>query len=78
VLTASFVLGKERYSNDSHQLTFFEELENRLKRLPGVTAAAITDSIPPAGITRSRPLTALKIPGRPRLQGGMGGTVIWR
>jgi putative ABC transport system permease protein len=78
VITASFVLGKERYSNDSRQLAFFEELENNLKRLPGVTAAAITDSLPPAGITRSRPFTALEIPGRPRLRGGMGGTVIWR
>jgi predicted permease len=78
VITASFVLGKERYSNDSRQLAFFEALENNLKRLPGVTAAAITDSLPPAGITRSRPFTALEIPGRPRLQGGMGGTVIWR
>jgi putative ABC transport system permease protein len=78
VLTASFVLGKERYSDDSRQLAFFEELENRLKRLPGVTAAAVTDSLPPAGITRSRPFTALEVPGRPRLQDGMGGTVIWR
>ena len=46
VLTARFVLGKQRYASDEQQLVLFNELEQRLASAPGVQVSAITDSIP--------------------------------
>src|SRR5205807_8557270 len=40
VLTASFVLGRQAYTEGARQLAFFDELEHRLRALPGVDAAA--------------------------------------
>lgn len=78
VLTAQFVLGKQRYSRDVEQLSFFRELEQRLAHLPGVDAAAISDSVPPSGGTRGRPLSAIAVEGRERRPEGTGGMVAWR
>ncbi len=78
VITASFVLGRQRYSRDVEQLALFRELEQRLERLPGVSAAAVSDSIPPFGGTRSRPLSTIDVEGRPQPAEGTGGMVAWR
>jgi predicted permease len=78
VITASFVLGRQRYGRDVEQLALFRELEQRLDRLPGVSAAAVSDSIPPFGGTRSRPLSTIDVEGRPRRPEGSGGMVAWR
>jgi len=72
VVTASFVLSPQRYAQDAQQIAFFDELEKRLSRLPG-SSAAISDSLPPSGAVRSRPIAALM----PSLEGS-GATVIWR
>ncbi len=72
VVTASFVLSPQRYGDNARQIAFFEELEQRLSRLPGGTAA-ISDSLPPSGAVRSRPIGAIQ----PTLEGS-GGMVIWR
>jgi len=77
VLTASFVLSRERYPEAAQQVAFFEELERRLKSLPGITAVAITDSLPPSDVTRSQPFAALHQAASSQ-EGGMGDTVIWR
>lgn len=78
VLTASFVLGKQSYANGPRQLAFFDELERRLRTLPGVEAAAITDSLPPMGGTRGRPYSTIEVEGRPTLPEGTSGMVSWR
>ena len=78
VITASFVLGRQRYSRDVEQLALFRELEQRLERLPGVSAAAVSDSIPPFGGTRGRPLSTIDVEGRPQPAEGSGGMVAWR
>ena len=77
VLTAHFVLGRS-YARDARQLGFFEELEARLNRLPGVTAAAVSDSIPPSGGILGRPLSEIGVEGRPPLPERAGGMVAWR
>jgi putative ABC transport system permease protein len=77
-ITASFVLGRQRYSRDAEQLALFRELEQRLETLPGVSAAAVSDSIPPYGGTRGRPLSTIVVEGRPRIPEGTGGMVAWR
>ena len=77
-ITANFVLGRQRYSRDIDQLAFFAELERRLKALPGVSAAAVSDSIPPFGGTRGRPFSTIEVEGKPRIPEGTGGMVAWR
>ncbi len=78
VVTAEFVLGKQRYSNAARQLQFFDDLEARLANIPGAGAFVITDSLPPSGGTRGRPLAAIEVEGRPPRQEGTGGMVAWR
>jgi predicted permease len=77
-ITASFVLGRQRYSRDVEQLALFSELERRLGTLPGVSAAAVSDSIPPFGGTRGRLFSTIEVEGRPRIPEGSGGMVAWR
>jgi predicted permease len=78
VLTAQFVLGRQRYSREAEQIRFFRELEQRLAGLAGLEAAAISDSAPPSGPMRVRPLSAIEVEGRERRPEGTGGMVAWR
>ena len=53
VVTADFILGKQRHSEDVRQLQFFDDLESRLRSIPGATAFTISDSLPPYGGVRA-------------------------
>ncbi len=77
VLTASINLG-QLYPQPASQLAFFEELESRLKRLPGIEALALSDSLPPGGPMHSTLYAAIEVEGRPRFMEGTGGSVAWR
>ena len=57
VVTAQFVLGP-RYIQLAARRAFYEQLEARCARLPGVEAVALSDSLPPGGVPRSQPLFA--------------------
>lgn len=78
VVTARFVLGRERYGTPERLLAFFNELEQRLSAAPGIEAAAISDTLPPSGGMRARPFATIDIDGRPRMPEGTGGMVGWR
>jgi putative ABC transport system permease protein len=78
VLTEAISLGSQNYKEAAQQFAFFTDLEARLKRFPGVTSVALSDSIPPAGQMRSTILAAVEIAGRPPLAEGTGGPVGWR
>jgi putative ABC transport system permease protein len=80
VLTAAVSLGQQRYPQPAQQLHFFEQLEERLNRLPGFSATAVADSLPPTTPARSRPYGAIQVEGRlpARLAEGFGGLVVWR
>jgi putative ABC transport system permease protein len=78
VVTGDFILGKQRYSEDVRQLQFFDDLESRLRSIPGATAFTISDSLPPYGGVRARPLVAIRVEGQPPFQEGTGGMVVWR
>ena len=78
VLTAKFVLGRQRYATGAQQLAFFDDLERRLRAAPGVTAAAVSNSLPPSGGTRGRPFSTIEIEGKARIPEGTGGMVAWR
>jgi predicted permease len=78
VITAEFLLGRQRYSQDASQLQFYDDLETRMRRIPGVTALAISDSLPPYGGTRGHPFASLRVEDRPPFAEGTGGMVSWR
>ena len=78
VITAEFVLGAQGYRQDTRQLQFYDDLEARLAAIPGVSSFSISDSLPPAGLTRARPLVALQVEGLAPLTQGTGGMVTWR
>jgi putative ABC transport system permease protein len=78
VITAEFVLGRQGYSEDTRQLQFFDGLEARLGRIPGVGSFAISDSLPPSGGTRGRLLASIQVEGQPPFDKGTGGLMAWR
>lgn len=78
VVTARFVLGKQHYGHNEQQLAFFNQLEQRLAGAPGVESSAVTDSLPPSGGMRGRPLASIDVEGRAARPEGTGGMIGWR
>ena len=80
VVTAELTLGQHKYTHPTQQVAFFEELERRVKQLPGIAAVALSDSLPPNTPARTMPFVALQAEGRPplSLEQGIGGVVGWR
>jgi putative ABC transport system permease protein len=80
VVTAEITLSQQRYSSAAARLAFFEQLEKKLMQLPGSTAAAMSDSLPPTEPARTMPFIALHADGQPELSPaeGIGGIVGWR
>lgn len=79
VVTAELTLGQQKYSQPTKRWAFFEHLESRLKQLPGISAVALSDSLPPNTPARTMPFIALVTDG-PALtpEQGIGGVVGWR
>jgi putative ABC transport system permease protein len=84
ILTASVVLGQARYATAQQQMQFFTDAEAALRRLPGVTRVAVSDSLPPSGAHRESIFERLVVAGRAQSAGvadgagGTGGMVAWR
>jgi putative ABC transport system permease protein len=78
VLTSTVTLGQKSYAEPASQLAFFEELERRLRGIPGVTQLALSDSLPLGGSARSMIYSVIDVAGRPRSAEGTGGMVTWR
>lgn len=78
VLLAEMTLGGNRYPQAEQQLAFFDQLETRLHRLPGVAALALSDSVPPGGWEHYRIFASIAVRGRPHFDQGTGGPVDWR
>jgi putative ABC transport system permease protein len=79
VITASVTLGRAAYPQPAQRQAFFEEMEQRLRRIPGAVAVALADSLPPAGSSMGSMLyAAIDVRGRARFTDGTGGPVEWR
>ena len=80
VVTAEITLGQQKYPQAAQKLAFFDELEKRLKQLPGIIAIALSDSLPPNVPARTMPFIALHAEGQVPLspEQGVGGIVGWR
>jgi putative ABC transport system permease protein len=75
VVTAEITLGQYRYPQDAQRRAFFEQLQTRLRRIPGISSVALSDSIPPAGGMGVTIYSNIEIAGRPRTPQGTGGMV---
>ena len=78
VVTASISLGAQQYPKPEQQLAFMQQLQSRLRHLPGVSALAISDSLPPGHWHHDHIFAAMRVAGRPLPAEGTGGKVTWR
>lgn len=78
VISAQIALSQYRYSDAPHQVAFFDELEARLRQMPGITAIGVSDTLPPYGGSQATIYSRIQVPGRPQIPEGTGGMVGWR
>ena len=76
--TATVHFGRQSYPDVAKKLHFANSLEERLKQIPGVSAVAVSDSVPPGGLEHDRIMGVIAVEGRPAPEGGTGGNVAWR
>jgi predicted permease len=78
VLAASIALPRYRYATQQQQMDFYLQAEAALRRLPGVVAVGMSDSLPPGEIHGQQIYNNIAIAGKPRTADGTGGMVTWR
>ena len=69
VATASAVLSPPRYRTAADRYAFVEQLESRLRQLPGVSAAAVADELPPLTAGIGFMYGSISVDGRPSAAG---------
>jgi predicted permease len=78
VLTAGISLNADRFASPQSRMAFFTQAEAALRRLPGVSIVALSDSVPPGGLHHDQIYSNIAIAGQPAPTGGTGGMVAWR
>ncbi|HEV1996249.1 MAG TPA: ABC transporter permease [Candidatus Acidoferrum sp.] len=78
VITAGIDLAEYRYPDSAKQLAFFNQVEARLKQMPGITLLAFSDTLPPSGGMQATFLYSIEIPGHARFSEGTGGMIGYR
>jgi len=78
ILAETISLGDYHYPETPQQEAFFDQLTSRLRALPGVTAIAVSDSLPPAGPMHATIYAGIEVVGHPHFTAGTGGMVAWR
>ena len=78
VVTVQIALPWFRYNTVEKQMDFYLRTETVLRRLPGIRAVAITDSVPPGGWQGGYRFSDLATEDNPHPAPGMGGSVVNR
>lgn len=78
VITAGVSLNRYRYTTPLAQMEFFLQAEAALRRLPGVAAVGVSDTVPPGGERRDHIYSIMRVEGQPAMTGGTAGMVAWR
>ena len=78
LVTSAIDLGTEGYPKPEQQMAFFLQLESRLRKLPGVNAVALSDSLPPGGWRHDQIYAGIRVEGKPLPAEGTGGLIVWR
>ncbi len=77
VLTVTVSLSN-RYATGQKQMEFYQQAEAALRRLPGVAAVGLSDSLPPSGWQNGGWSGQIAVEGRPKPSDGAGHAVVWR
>lgn len=75
LVTAEIELAHYKYTTGPEQIGFFDQLQKRLKQIPGIQSVALSDTIPPAGAEGDTIYADIEVAGRPRTPQGTGGMV---
>ena len=78
VLEAHIALPQYRYGTQQQQMEFALQAEAAVRRLPGVQAVGMSDSLPPGELHGHQIYSNIAVVGKPHQTGGTGGMVIWR
>jgi putative ABC transport system permease protein len=78
VIAAHITLAEYRYPDEPKQLAFFDQLESRLKQMPGIKLSALGDTIPPSGGVQATFLSSIEVPGHAKFVEGTGGMIPFR
>jgi len=78
VLTLAISLNREKYAAPQSQMLFFTKAEEAMRRLPGVSDVAVSDTVPPGGYRRNQIFSVIAVDGQAAPSGGTGGMVTWR
>jgi len=78
VMTAGISLNREKYATAPLQMMFFRQAESALRRLPGVSMVAVSDTLPPGAYSHDQIYSVIAVDGRPAPTGSTGGMVAWR
>lgn len=78
VLVADLSLAFKRHPNAAARQQFIDTLLERMRAIPGTSAVAFTDTVPPSGFVHDRPFTNFVVNGRRVQVDGTGGMVAWR
>lgn len=78
VMTVQVALPWFRYNTEQKEMDFYLRAETALRRLPGIRAVAITDSVPPGGWQGAYRYSDLATEDNPHPTPGTGGTVVNR
>jgi putative ABC transport system permease protein len=77
-LTVSVTLGEHNYPNAQSMMTFFQQLERRLRFGPGVSVVATTDSLPPLSEHNKTRFDLISVSGQPPFTRRTGTVVTYR
>jgi len=78
VVTARVSLNRYKYTTPQSRMQFFLQAEAALRKVPGVTAVGLSDSVPPGDDRRDHIYSIMEVAGRPPMTGATGGMVAWR
>lgn len=78
VMTARIALPGFRYNTDAKWMEFHLQVEEAMRRVPGVTAVAYSDSVPPGGWQSEMRYSDVVVEGRPHMAPGVGGVIVNR
>lgn len=72
VFTVRIALPWFRYNTDQKEMDFYLHAETAIRRLPGIRAVAISDSVPPGGWQGGSRSSDLVVEGKPKPEQGPG------
>jgi predicted permease len=77
VMTVNVAL-PERYETSQKQMAFYQQAELALRRLPGITAVGLSDSLPVGGIEAGGLSGQITVAGEPQPIGNVGVRIVTR